>query len=228
MVELKTSQYISIDGKNNVIYEFDGIVRFVIRSYFSSLQAAMAIVAGDIINRENLCLAKENSVLFQKGLEKIEYQLLSQTLKNKEIIEKKLKWYVSTLLATTNELRAEAERLQKEILDFHEISRFMEILGLNETIHESVIYYNNRFSYSLPIDPHDEAIKFKKSQTGFHIDSWCISQALPLVFFDTLTTVLPNREALQSVELKAMFSDLLAILFAEINYAEEVFPIEEF
>lgn len=222
MDELKTSPYVTIDNSNNIIYDFDEIVRFVIRSYFSAMYVAASWIAGDAIQHTKPYLAKSSIVLHQKEIDRIAYRLFANSIDISKDIEERLRGYISNLLCTTNEIRPRLKGYPDVLPNESDVSKWMEMYGLNDTIRKTIDYYFDRFNKYLPIDPLDEVSKYAKPKSGCHIDSWYISQALPLIFFDTLCSFISvNAEIWLSVETKSLFSDLIAIMFAEIHYTKE-------
>ena len=222
MEELKTSPYVTIDNSNNIIYEFDEIVRFVIRSYFSAMYVAASWIAGDAIQHKKPYLSKGSVVLHQKEIDRIAYRLLANSIDVSKGIEEKLEGYISNLLCTTNEIRPRLKDYPDVLPNESDVSKWMETYGFNDTIRKTIDYYFDRFNKNLPIDPCDEVSRFAKPKSGYHIDSWYVSQALPLIFFDTLCSFLSdNDEIWLSVEMKSMVSDLIAIMFAELHYTKE-------
>ena len=215
MEELRKSSYVIIDSSDNIIYDFDEVVRFVIRSYFSAMYVAASWIAGYAIQHKKPYLSKGSVVLHQKEIDRIAYRLLANSIDVSKGIEEELEGYISNLLCTTNEIRPRLKDYPDVLPNESDVSKWMETYGFNDTIRKTIDYYFDRFNKNLPIDPCDEVSRFAKPKSGYHIDSWYVSQALPLIFFDTLCSFLSdNDEIWLSVEMKSMVSDLIAIMFA--------------
>ncbi len=222
MEELRKSSYVIIDSSDNIIYDFDEVVRFVIRSYFSAMYVAASWIAGDAIQQKSPHLLKDSIVFHQKEIERITYHLLANSIDINKSIEEKLRGYISNLLCTTNELRHQLKDFPDVLPNESDVSKWMETFGLNKTIRKTIDYYFDRFNKSLPIDSLDEVSNYVKPKSGYHINSRYISQALPLIFFDTICMFLSdNARVWLSVEMKSMVSDLIANMFAEIHYIKE-------
>ena len=222
MEELRKSSYVIIDSSDNIIYDFDEVVRFVIRSYFSAMYVAASWIAGYAIQHKKPYLSKGSVVLHQKEIDRIAYRLLANSIDVSKGIEEELEGYISNLLCTTNEIRPRLKDYPDVLPNESDVSKWMETYGFNDTIRKTIDYYFDRFNKNLPIDPCDEVSRFAKPKSGYHIDSWYVSQALPLIFFDTLCSFLSdNDEIWLSVEMKSMVSDLIAIMFAELHYTKE-------
>ena len=80
MEELRKSSYVIIDSSDNIIYDFDEVVRFVIRSYFSAMYVAASWIAGDAIQQKTPHLLKDSIVFHQKEIERITYHLLANSI----------------------------------------------------------------------------------------------------------------------------------------------------
>jgi len=220
--ELRKSSYVIIDSSDNIIYDFDEVVRFVIRSYFSAMYVAASWIAGDAIQQKSPHLLKDSIVFHQKEIDRITYHLLANSIDINKSIEEKLRGYISNLLCTTNELRHQLKDFPDVLPNESDVSKWMETFGLNKTIRKTIDYYFDRFNKSLPIDSLDEVSNYVKPKSGYHINSRYISQALPLIFFDTICMFLSdNARVWLSVEMKSMVSDLIANMFAEIHYIKE-------
>lgn len=215
--ELYDSPYALFRG-DKIYYEYDDVVRFVFKAFFSALKLAATHLATPIVTDECLENSQDSPMIILRRIEHTANQYLKETMHH-EYASEALSYHLAALLVQTNEMRDATERCGGDIEKL-QIDKIMDSSGFRDCIVDALRYYLYLFENDFLPCSSEELKLIRPTTTHYTIDySPFVTTLCGIVvytYFD-IFKIYPLYHPLHD-EVKDALCACLFPLFAELHY----------
>ena len=225
--ELYDSPYVEFRG-DMIYYEYDDMVRFVFKAFFSAMKLAAMHLAMPIVRDECHEKKQDSPIIILRRVEQTANQYLLETMHHGYICEA-LYYHLSALLVQTYEMLDAEEKCGGDIEKLH-IDRIMDNSGFEDCVTDALRYYHFMFEDDLLPSSSEELKLIKPTTTHYTIDyPYLVTTLCGIViytYFD-IFKIYPLYSPLHDEVKDALCACIFPIL-AELHYeAEDLDYIQE-
>ena len=218
--ELYDSPYVEFRG-DMIYYEYDDMVRFVFKAFFSTMKLAAMHLAMPIVKDE--CHEKEqySPIIIQRRAEYTANQYLLETMKHGYVCEA-LSYHLSALLVQTYEMLEAEDKCGGDIEKIN-IDRIMDSSGFEGSLLDALHYYRDTFEDDLLPDSSEELELIRPTTTHYTIDyPYLVTTLCGIVIYTYLDVfkIYPLYTPLHN-EVKDALCACMFPLLAELHYEAE-------
>ena len=215
----KPSQYLSIHD-NNIVYNFDDIIRFIFSAYFSTKEMALTFCSIEKLSCKTI--GKDSLSFSEEQMEKQKKGMVREILGNVEDLMESLLYYITSLMKLTIECREHLGGKTSDYIDYFIENKF-DSLDLYSYLTDYFQYYSELLINGTLRTRNDNIKSLRRTRTGYHIDhniaAPCLTDLILSTFFSTIHK--PTIHVALPPFLKFIICEHISFLFAELHYISE-------
>lgn len=165
--ELYDSPYVEFRG-DMIYYEYDDMVRFVFKAFFSAIKLAAMHLAMPIVRDKCHEKNQDSPIIMLRRVEHTANQYLMETMQHGHVFEA-LSYHLSALLVQTYQMREAEEKCGGDIEKLH-INKIMDTSGFEDCVLDALQYYHYLFEENLLPSSYEELKLIRPTTTHYTIE----------------------------------------------------------